>query len=48
MEQEFDLARIKGMIKRRKGGAILAFAAVSTIFAAVALLLPNITGRRRS
>ena len=42
MEQEFDLARIKGMIKRRKGGAILAFAAVLALFVAVGLLLPNI------
>jgi uncharacterized protein involved in exopolysaccharide biosynthesis len=42
MEQNFDPAQLRGIIKRRKAGAILAFAATFTLIAAVALLLPNI------
>jgi uncharacterized protein involved in exopolysaccharide biosynthesis len=42
MEQDFDLARIRGIIKRRKRGAILTFTVMLGIIAAVALLLPDI------
>lgn len=42
MEQELDLTRVKSIIKRRKRGAILAFSAVFVLFAAVALLLPDV------
>ena len=42
MEQELDLTRVKFIIKRRKRGAILAFGAVFVLFAAVALLLPDV------
>ncbi|MDA8306203.1 MAG: hypothetical protein M0Z81_05175 [Deltaproteobacteria bacterium] len=42
MEQELDLTRIKGIIKRRKCSGTLAFAAVFALFAAVGLLLPDI------
>lgn len=41
MEQELDLTLIKGMIKRRKGGALLAFGVLLSLFGAIAFLLPN-------
>lgn len=42
MEQNFELAQLRGIIRRRKSGAILAFAATFWLIAAVALLLPDI------
>src|SRR5208283_2851795 len=42
MEQNFELAQFRGIIRRRKSGAILAFAVAFKLIAAVALLLPDI------